>query len=159
MNDSIDLFETRRHVPRFEEHVADYDLASEATRRGIPSRLNARMAMGPTKGSTSSFYRVNLPARAPDPYVRPRRILARPVERPLCFRRRHCDRSGRDRRSDRLHSNAKGANGRPRRSDALGRALAKNESFELWRRPRGLQRERSLGRRSPRELSVRARTT
>lgn len=41
MSELIDLFEIRRHVRRFEEHVADYDLTSEATRLRIPSRLNA----------------------------------------------------------------------------------------------------------------------
>jgi arylformamidase len=46
MNDSIDPFEIRRHVTRFEEHVRDYDSASEATRRRLPSELNVAYGEG-----------------------------------------------------------------------------------------------------------------
>jgi arylformamidase len=46
MNDSVDPFEIRRHVPRFEEHLRDYDVASEATRRRLPSKLNVAYGDG-----------------------------------------------------------------------------------------------------------------
>jgi arylformamidase len=47
MNEPIDPFDIRRHVPRFEEHVADYDAASEATRRRVPSKLDVAYGEGP----------------------------------------------------------------------------------------------------------------
>lgn len=47
MNEPLDPFEICHHVPRFEEHVADYDAASEATRRRLPSKLDIAYGEGP----------------------------------------------------------------------------------------------------------------
>jgi arylformamidase len=66
MNDSIDPFEIRRHVPRFEEHVADYDVASEATRRRLPSRPNVAYGDG-TDEKLDLFFPESKRAGAPMP--------------------------------------------------------------------------------------------
>ena len=44
---AIDLFEIPRHVPRFAEHAAGYDAASDATRLRLRNRLNVPYGEGP----------------------------------------------------------------------------------------------------------------